>query len=77
MIEIKKAHELDIVELTEDLPEHELQKGAQGTVLVVFGQPEEGYMIEFLEDMGEVSKIADWVKPSQFINVTRAQPGAK
>jgi hypothetical protein len=69
MIEVTKAHELDIVELTEDLPEYDLRRGARGTVLEVFGQPEEGYMIEFLEEEGEVSKIADWVKPSQINNV--------
>jgi hypothetical protein len=69
VIEVTKAHELDVVELTEDLPEYDLRRGAQGTVLEVFGQPEEAYMIEFLEDEGEVSKIADWVKPSQIKNV--------
>ena len=69
MIELKKAHELDIVELTEDLPEYGLHKGAQGTVVEVFDRPEEAYMIEFLEDSGATSKIADWVKPDQIINV--------
>ncbi|OLE54455.1 MAG: hypothetical protein AUG51_08055 [Acidobacteria bacterium 13_1_20CM_3_53_8] len=69
MIELKKAHELDIVELTEDLPEYGLRQGAQGTVVEVFDKPEEAYMIEFLEDSGATSKIADWVKPDQIINV--------
>jgi hypothetical protein len=69
MIEVKKAHELDIVELTEDLPEYELSKGARGTVLEVFDNPEEAYMIEFLEDSGAISKIADCVKPGQFKNI--------
>jgi Domain of unknown function (DUF4926) len=53
----------------EDLPEYGLRRGAQGTVLEVFGNPEEGYMIEFLENSGEVSKIADWVRPSQIKSV--------
>lgn len=65
MIEVTKAQELDVIELTEDLPEYDLRRGAQGTVLEVFGNPEEAYMIEFLENSGEISKIADWVKPSQ------------
>jgi hypothetical protein len=62
---------LDIVELTEDLPEYDLCRGARGTVLEVFGEPEEGYMIEFLEDSGAISKIADWVRPEQIVLVTR------
>jgi Flp pilus assembly protein TadD len=69
MIEVKKAHELDIVELTEDLPEYGLRRGAQGTVVEVFDKPEEAYMIEFLENSGATSKIADWVKPDQIKNV--------
>lgn len=69
MIELKKAHELDIVELMEDLPEYGLSKGARGTVVEVFDKPEEAYMIEFLEDSGTISKIADWVRPSQIENI--------
>lgn len=69
MIDVTKAHELDIVELTEDLPEYDLKKGAQGTVVEVFDKPEEAYMIEFLEDSGVTSKIADWVKPGQIRNI--------
>jgi tetratricopeptide (TPR) repeat protein len=69
MIEVRKAHELDIAELTEDLPEYGLRQGAQGTVVEVFDKPEEAYMIEFLENSGEVSKLADWVKPEQIKNI--------
>src|SRR3982074_472150 len=69
MIELRKAHELDVVELTEDLPEYGVRQGARGTVVEVFDKPEEAYMIEFLENSGEVSKIADWVKPDQFKNI--------
>jgi tetratricopeptide (TPR) repeat protein len=70
MIELKKAHELDVVELTEDLAEYGLHKGAQGTVVEVFDNPEEAYMVEFLEDEGASSTIADWVKPDQIKNIT-------
>lgn len=69
MIELKKAHELDIVELTEDLPEYGVCRGARGTVVQVFDKPEEAYMIEFLENSGATSKIADWVKPDQIKNI--------
>lgn len=71
MIELKKAHELDVVELTEDLPEYGLHQGAQGTVVEVFDSPEEAYMIEFLEDSGASSTIADWVRPDQIKIIER------
>jgi hypothetical protein len=71
MIELRKAHELDVIELTEDLPEYGLRRGARGTVVEVFEKPEEGYMVEFLEKDGEISKIADWVKPDQIKNMGR------
>lgn len=69
MIEVRKAHELDVVELTEDLPEYGVRRGARGTVVEVFEKPEEAYMIEFLENDGEISKLADWVKPAQIKNI--------
>lgn len=69
MIELRKAHELEVVELTEDLPEYGVRRGARGTVVEVFDNPEEAYMIEFLENAGEISKIADWVKPGQIKNI--------
>jgi tetratricopeptide (TPR) repeat protein len=69
MLEIKKAHELEVVELTKDLPQYGLSKGDQGTVLEVFDQPEEAYLIEFIDDNEKTSKIADWVLPDQIENV--------
>lgn len=69
MIELRKAHELDVVELTEDLPKYGVHRGARGTVVEVFDTPEEAYMVEFLEKDGEISKIADWILPSQIENV--------
>jgi hypothetical protein len=68
MIDTPKARELDVVELTEDLPEYGLFKGARGTVVETFSGPEEAYMIEFLGAGGE-SQIADWVLPAQFLNL--------
>ena len=69
MLQIQKAQELDVVELTEDLPQYGLCKGTHGTVLEVFDQPEEAYMIEFVDPSGENSKIADWVLPAQIENL--------
>lgn len=69
MIEIQKAHELDVVTLIEDLPQYELTKGATGTIVEVFDKPEEGYMVEFIDVVSGDSKIADWVLPYQFENV--------
>jgi hypothetical protein len=65
MLETKKAHELDIIELTEDLPEFGLRSGEQGTVLEVFETPEEAYILEFIYDSGASSKLAYGVKPDQ------------
>lgn len=65
MIEVQKVRELDVVELTEDLPQYGLCKGAHGTVVEVFDHPEEGYMVEFIDSAGTISKIADWVRPDQ------------
>jgi hypothetical protein len=69
MLETKKAHELDIVELTEDLPEFGLRRGEQGTVLEVFDTPEEAYILEFIYDEGANSKLAYDVKPDQIKTV--------
>jgi tetratricopeptide (TPR) repeat protein len=69
MIETKKAHELDIVELIEDLPEFGLRRGERGTVLEVFDNPEEAYVLEFINESGESSKLAYGVKSSQIENI--------
>jgi hypothetical protein len=70
MIETKKAHELDIVELTEDLPEFGLRRGEQGTVVEAFDKPEEAYMLEFVDDSGASSRLAYGVKPEQIKNIS-------
>ncbi|HYH85618.1 MAG TPA: DUF4926 domain-containing protein [Pyrinomonadaceae bacterium] len=69
MLETKKAHELDIVELTEDLPEFGLRRGEQGTVVEAFEHPEEAYMIEFVDESDASSRIAYGVKPNQITNI--------
>src|SRR5918993_2243408 len=70
MIETSKAHELDIVELSEDLPNYNLKRCERGTVVEVFDMPEEAYMLEFVSPSGAESRFADWVRPEQIIHVT-------
>jgi len=78
MIETKKAHELDIVELTEDLPEFGLRRGERGTVVEAFDDPEEAYMLEFIYESGASSTLAYGVKPEQIKTiVSYAKPKAK
>jgi tetratricopeptide (TPR) repeat protein len=69
MIETKKAHELDIVELTEDLLEFGLRRGMRGTVVEVLDNPEEAYLLEFSDESGVTSKLAYGVKPEQIQNI--------
>src|SRR5437660_510422 len=69
MIEIQKAHELDIVELTEDLPEFGLRRGEQGTVVEVFDDPEVAYVLEFVNVSDASSKLAYGIRPDEIINV--------
>jgi tetratricopeptide (TPR) repeat protein len=69
MIETKKAHELDVVELTEDLQEFGLRRGERGTVVEAFDDPEEAYMLEFVDESGVTSRLAYGVKPHQIKNI--------
>ncbi len=69
MIETKKAHELDLVELTEDLPEFGLRRGERGTVVEAFEYPEEAYVLEFVDASDGSGKLAYGVKPDQIRNV--------
>jgi tetratricopeptide (TPR) repeat protein len=69
MIETKKAHELDVVELTEDLQEFGLRRGERGTVVEAFDDPEEAYMLEFVDESGVTSRLAYGVKPDQIKNI--------
>jgi tetratricopeptide (TPR) repeat protein len=71
VIETKKAHELDIVELTEDLPEFGLRRGERGTVVEAFDDPEEAYLLEFVNESGEFSRLAYGVKPDQIKNIDK------
>ncbi len=65
MIANGKMQELETVVLTEDLPEYGLKRGDKGVVVETFDKPEEAYMLEFVDESGVLSKMADWVKPGQ------------
>jgi tetratricopeptide (TPR) repeat protein len=69
MIEARKAHELDIVELTEDLPDFGVRRGERGTVVEAFDYPEEAYVLEFVDGVGSASRLAYGVTPEKLINV--------
>jgi hypothetical protein len=70
-MELQKAKALDVVKLTEDLPQYDLLSGDQGTVVEVFSEPEEAYMIEFQKDPGRDSVIVEWVLPGQIQPISR------
>jgi tetratricopeptide (TPR) repeat protein len=60
----RKALELDVVELTEDLPEYGVKRGERGTVVTTFDSPDEAYDLEFVDEQGQ-SKFAYSVAPNQ------------
>lgn len=66
MLVTRKALELDVVELIEDLPEYGVERGAQGTVVAAFDEPEEAYDLEFVDDSGQ-STFAYGVRPNQIV----------
>ena len=68
MLMTRKAPELDVVEMTEDLPEFGLKKGEIGAVVVAFDNPNEAYDLEVVDESGK-SRFAYAVKPSQIISV--------
>jgi tetratricopeptide (TPR) repeat protein len=68
MLETRKAQELDVVELTEDLPEYGLKKGERGAVITAFDEPREAYDLEFVDESGE-SRFAYSVRPEQIVNI--------
>jgi len=71
MLTTRKAQELDVVELTEDLPEFGLKKGKRGAVVAAFDNPDEAYDLEFVDESGK-TRFAYAVKPSQIKTVWEA-----
>lgn len=70
MLKTRTANLLDIVELTEDLPEYGVTRGEQGVVVEVFDEPDEGYILEFVDPSGASSRLAYWVMAGQIKRVT-------
>lgn len=70
MLKARTANLLDIVEVVEDLPEYGVTRGEQGVVVEVFDEPDEGYILEFVDPSGTSSRLAYWVKPEQIKRVT-------
>lgn len=71
------VHELDMVVLTEDLPEHGLQAGDVGTVVLVHSGGI-GYEVEFMTLRGEtltvVSLRVHQVRPVGEREIAHARP---
>ena len=70
MSNTKKAHEDDVVELVEDLPEYGFKRGQRGVVIEAFEKPAEGYDLEFEDEEGNFLGLAYAVKPHQIINLS-------
>ena len=68
MVVTRKALELDVVELTEDLPEYGISCGERGAVVEAFDNPSEAYDLEFVDEDGQ-SRFAYSVKPNQILRV--------
>jgi len=68
MLVTRKAQELDVVELTEDLPEYGLKQGERGTVIAAFDEPDEAYDLEFVDESGK-SKFAYSVRANQIVTI--------
>ena len=62
--------ELDTVVLTEDLPEHGLQKGDLGTVVLLHSA--DGYEVEFMTLDGQTLEVVSLV-PKQVRSVGRRE----
>jgi S-adenosylmethionine hydrolase len=66
----RKANLLDVVEVAEDITEYGVTRGEHGVVVEVFDEPDEGYVVEFVDPSGTSSRRAYWVKPEQIKRVT-------
>jgi hypothetical protein len=45
----------DVVTLRRDLPEHQLRRGALGTIVMVFERPTLAYEVEFCDELGRTT----------------------
>ena len=72
MTKTRKAQELDIVEVTEDLPKYGVKKGEQAVIITAFDEPDEAYDLEFVDESGTSSRFAYSVKPNQIRSADEA-----
>ncbi|STW14619.1 Uncharacterised protein [Klebsiella pneumoniae subsp. rhinoscleromatis] len=56
-----KRAELDVVVLSEDLPNEGLVKGTLGTIVMVFNSPTTGYLVEFCDEKGKNNRNASFI----------------
>jgi len=56
--------------VAEDIADYGVKRGEQGVVVEVFDEPDEGYVLEFVDPSGTSSRLAYWVKPEQFNRVS-------
>ncbi|MDQ3653109.1 MAG: DUF4926 domain-containing protein [Acidobacteriota bacterium] len=64
---MQEIKENDVVALLADLPDVGLQRGDVGTVIEAFARTTHhpgGYMVEFVDESGEVYKHADITDPA-------------
>lgn len=71
MPDTKIAHENDVVELIEDLPEQGFKRGQRAIVIATFEHPAEAYDLEFEDNEGNFLGLAFAIQPRQLINVSR------
>lgn len=74
MLDTKKISLLDVVQLVDDLPQYGVKRGERGVVVEVLDDPEEAYILEFVDESGTSSRLACWVKPSQITSVASDRP---
>jgi len=64
--------ENDVVALLVDLPEQDLRRGDVGTVIEVFSETKHhpgGFMLEFVDEKGEVYQQADITEVAQIMRL--------
>ena len=62
---------LDVVALTQDVPEHNLKRGEEGTVVEILSNGE-AYEVEFSNDNGQVYKCLSF--PASQLKVLHQEP---
>ena len=65
---------LDVVALTQDVPEHDLKRGAVGTVVEILANGE-AYEVEFSDDNGQMYKCLSF--PASQLGVLHQEPVSK